>query len=127
MQGTLVFDGNCGFCTRSRDLLARLDRRGRIRMIPFQEAGVSERTGIPADRLAASVWWLGCDGRRCHSAEAVNAALSAAIGTALPLRLYLLPGLRQAQEAVYRVVAANRHRLPGTTPWCRSHPGDCTP
>ena len=125
MEGTLVFDGDCGFCTRSRDLLARLDRHNRVRAVPFQRPEVPEQTGLTAEQLAGSVWWLGSDGRRAHSAEAANAALSAALGTRLPLAVYRLPLLRQAQEALYRLVAANRHRLPGTRPWCQAYPEDC--
>jgi predicted DCC family thiol-disulfide oxidoreductase YuxK len=125
VEGTVVFDGDCGFCTRGRDLLVRLDRHSRVRTVPFQRPGVPGSTGLSSEQLAGSVWWLGADGRRAHSAEAVNAALSAALGTRLPLAVYRLPGVRQAQEAVYRLVAANRHRLPGARPWCRAHPEDC--
>lgn len=125
MSGTLIFDGECGFCTRSRDLLVRLDRQKRINTVPFQARGVPERAGVPAGELARSVYWLDDDGSRYSGAQAANAALSAAIGTNLPLRVYRLPGMRAAQDAVYRWVAANRHKLPGTTPWCTSHPDNC--
>jgi predicted DCC family thiol-disulfide oxidoreductase YuxK len=55
----------------------------------------------------------------------MNAALSAAIGTRLPLTLYRIPGIRFVQEAIYRWVAANRYRFRGTTPYCQSHPASC--
>jgi predicted DCC family thiol-disulfide oxidoreductase YuxK len=125
VSGTLIFDGRCGFCTRTRDLLVRLDRRHRISTVPFQAHGVPERAGVPAEELAKSVYWLDDDGARYSGAQAANAALAAAIGTDLPLRVYRLPGIRTAQDAVYRWVSANRHRLPGTTPWCASHPENC--
>jgi predicted DCC family thiol-disulfide oxidoreductase YuxK len=124
MRGTLIFDGRCGFCTRARDVLARLDRHGRVRTVPFQRPGTAERTGLSPDELNRSVWWLGEDGTRSGGAAAVNAALSAALGTGLPLRLYRLPWVRPAQEAAYRWVAAHRSRFPGTTPWCERH-ADC--
>ncbi|GAB3460019.1 thiol-disulfide oxidoreductase DCC family protein [Actinophytocola sediminis] len=129
MVGTLIFDGECGFCTRSRNLLVRLDRRGRLRTVPYQRAGVAEAAGVSRDDLARAVFWDGdpAAGGRCWGAEAINAALSAALGNSLLLRLYRLPGVRQAQDALYRWVAANRHRLPGTTPWCTSHPEVCQP
>jgi len=127
MVGTLIFDGDCGFCTRSRDLLARLDRRGRLRTLPYQRAGVAEAAGVSREDLSRAVFWDGGPGRRYWGAEAVNAALSAALGTGLPLRLYRLPGVRRLQDRVYRWVADNRHRLPGVTPWCTSHPESCVP
>lgn len=125
MDGLLVFDGECGFCTRSRDLLVRLDRRRRLETAAFQEPGVTERTGIGRAEFAESVWWFGADGSRLRGAAAVNAALGAALGFGLPLAVYRVPGIRQAQEAAYRWVAANRYRFPGTTPWCTRHPGRC--
>ncbi|HEV2782501.1 MAG TPA: DUF393 domain-containing protein [Actinophytocola sp.] len=125
MGGTLIFDGECGFCTRSRNLLVKLDRRHRMSTVPYQHPGVPERAGVGRDALAAEVYWLDDDGARYSGAHAVNAALSAALGTPLPLRLYRAPGMRKVQDAVYRWVSANRHRLPGTTPWCTAHPDTC--
>ena len=55
----------------------------------------------------------------------MNAALSTALGTRLPLRIYRLPGIGAVQEAVYRWVAAHRYRLRGVTPLCESAPAEC--
>jgi predicted DCC family thiol-disulfide oxidoreductase YuxK len=58
-------------------------------------------------------------------AEAVNAAVSVALGTRLPILIYRIPGIRQAQDRVYRWVASHRYRFPGKTPYCESHPVGC--
>jgi predicted DCC family thiol-disulfide oxidoreductase YuxK len=125
MTGVFYFDGKCGVCTRARDFLVRLDRTGGVQTEPFQRPGSLEALGIPADRLHDSSWWLDSSGAVYGGAEGINAALSAALGTQLPLRIYRLPGIRWAQEAVYRWVAAHRYRFPGTTPYCESHPVAC--
>jgi predicted DCC family thiol-disulfide oxidoreductase YuxK len=125
MTGVFYFDGLCGVCTRARDFLVRLDRTGALRTEPFQQPGTSDVLGIPAGRLHDSSWWLDSSGAVCGGAEGINAALSAALGTRLPLRIYRLPGIRRVQEAVYRWVAAHRYRFPGTTPYCESHPVAC--
>jgi predicted DCC family thiol-disulfide oxidoreductase YuxK len=125
MKGVLFFDGACGMCTRSRDFLVRLDRTGNVLTEPLQRGGTAERLGIPAGRLHESVWWLDSSGQVYGGAEAVNAALSAAFGTRLPLSMYRIPGVRSLQEAVYRWVADHRYRFPGTTPYCESHPVAC--
>lgn len=125
MGGTLIFDGECGFCTRSRNLLARLDRRRRLRTAPLQRPGVAESAGVDREELARSVYWLDDNGAVYSGAEAANAALAAALGTELPVRLYRLPGVRAVQDAVYRWVSENRHRLGGTTPWCEQYPESC--
>ena len=120
----MVFDGECGFCTRSVGWLRRLDRRGRVTVRPFQRHGVLSDVGLRRDQAAASVWWRGEDGQLAHGADAVNAAVSAALGIRLPLAFYRLT--RGLQERAYTWVANNRHRLRGVTPYCTEHPQDCT-
>ncbi len=93
-------------------------------MRPFQGHGVLADVGLRRDEAAASVWWLGEDGRLAHGADAVNAAVSAALGIRLPLAFYRLT--RGLQERAYTWVANNRHRLHGVTPYCTEHPQDCT-
>ena len=58
MGGTLIFDGDCGFCTRSRDLLIKLDRRHRLstvrqadRIVVISEGKVTQ-TGTFAELSA---------------------------------------------------------------------------
>ena len=87
--------------------------------------GVAERLGIPAARLLESVRWLDVSGDVYEGAEAANAAVSAALGTRIPLMIYRVPGIRSLEEAVYRWVADHRYRFPGTTPYCESHPVSC--
>ncbi|MDT5240702.1 MAG: hypothetical protein QOD97_2900 [Mycobacterium sp.] len=125
MTGVLYFDGVCGMCTRARNLLVRLDRTGDLDTRPFQQEGTAQLLGVPASKMVESSWWLDSSGAVYAGAEAINAALSAALGTRLPLRIYRLPGIRRLQEAVYRWVATHRYRFPGTTPYCASHPVAC--
>ncbi|MGH3675197.1 MAG: thiol-disulfide oxidoreductase DCC family protein [Mycobacterium sp.] len=125
MNGVLFFDGACGMCTRARNFLVKLNRTGDLQTEPHQRAGTAERLGIPAERLGESVWWLDASGQVYGGAEAANAALSAALGTRLPLFIYRIPGIRSLQDAVYRWVVDHRYRFPGTTPYCESHPVAC--
>jgi predicted DCC family thiol-disulfide oxidoreductase YuxK len=125
VTGVLYFDGVCGMCTRARNLLVRLDRTGDLDTRPFQQEGTAQLLGVPASKMVESSWWLDSSGAVYAGAEAINAALSAALGTRLPLRIYRLPGIRRLQEAVYRWVATHRYRFRGTTPYCESHPVAC--
>jgi predicted DCC family thiol-disulfide oxidoreductase YuxK len=125
-EGTLFFDGLCGMCTRSRNLLLRrFNRTGRVHTEPLQSAGTAERLGISPEKLLESVWWLDSSGAVCGGAEAVNAAVAAGLGTRLPTAIYRVPGAGRLEEAVYGWVAANRYRFPGTTPYCEAHPVAC--
>jgi predicted DCC family thiol-disulfide oxidoreductase YuxK len=123
--GTLFFDGACGMCTRSRDLLLRMDRTGKLRTETLQSRGAAQRLGIAPTSLLESVRWLDSSGTVYSGAEAANAALSAAIGTRIPLVIYRIPGIRFIEDVVYRWVVAHRYRFPGTTPYCESHPSAC--
>ncbi len=61
----------------------------------------------------------------------VGGARSIALGLAVgrqarwPTLPWRLPGLPWILDRVYDVVATNRHRLPGETPWCETHPDQC--
>jgi predicted DCC family thiol-disulfide oxidoreductase YuxK len=112
-------------CTRSRDLLLKMNRTGDLDTEPLQGNAVAERLGVDESRLLDSVRWLDSSGEVYSGAEAANAAVSAALGTRLPLLVYRIPGIRSLEDAVYRWVADHRYRFPGTTPYCDSHPVTC--
>lgn len=125
MSGILFFDGDCGMCTRAKDLLLRLNRTGAVRTEPMQRPGTAERLNAPAATFMDSIWWLDDDGTVYSAAHAANAAVAAAVGTRIPLAIYRIPGVHQIQELVYRWVAGHRRYFPGTTPHCQTSPGDC--
>jgi predicted DCC family thiol-disulfide oxidoreductase YuxK len=125
MTGTLFFDGECGMCTRAHELLLKWNRSGGLRTEALQSAGAAERLGVERSHLLEAVRWLDSSGNVYSGAEAANAALSSAIGTRLPLLVYRIAGIRFVEDIVYRWVAAHRHRFPGTTPYCQSHPAAC--
>ena len=125
MSGTFYFDGVCGMCTRFAYFVRRMDRTGTLDIAPFQPPGSAERLGLDPVRMLQSSWWLDSSGAVYGGAEAVNAALSAALGTRLPLFVYRIPGVGALQEFAYRWVATHRYRFPGTTPYCESHPVAC--
>ncbi|HTK63479.1 MAG TPA: DCC1-like thiol-disulfide oxidoreductase family protein [Pseudonocardia sp.] len=122
-QPVLVFDGQCGFCMRALGWLRLLDRNQRIEALPHQRPGVPESIGATPSECAESLQWRGPDSRRLEGAAAVNAALGTAVGTGLPLAVYRRTS--GIQDRLYRLVAENRRRLPGVSPWCAEHPEDC--
>jgi predicted DCC family thiol-disulfide oxidoreductase YuxK len=101
-SGILFFDGACGMCTRSVELVSRLNRTGELQTEPLQSPGAAERLGISPSQLLDSTRWLDSSGVVYCGAEAMNAAMSSAIGSRLPLLLYRIPGIRFIQDAIYR-------------------------
>jgi predicted DCC family thiol-disulfide oxidoreductase YuxK len=116
--GTLVFDGDCAFCTRSADLARRV-LPADVRVVPWQFLDLAA-AGVTEERARSEVLWLGPDGAVAGGAPAVALALRAA-GRPWSLAGVLLsaPPLRWVAPFVYRAIAANRYRLPGGTPACR--------
>lgn len=116
----LVFDGDCGFCTSCARLLERIGPEAKI--VAWQLADL-ERLGIDAAQADEAVCWVGADGELRTGHEAIAAVL----GTAGPAwrvagRAIVLPGVSVLAAAGYRLIARNRHRLPGGTPACSANP-----
>ncbi len=117
----LVFDGDCAFCTSCARLLERIGPEAEI--VAWQVADLDE-LGITTEQAVEAVRWVGADG----TVRAGHEALAAALGTAGPAwriagRAMLLPGVSLLAAVGYRLVARNRHRLPGGTPACATGPG----
>jgi predicted DCC family thiol-disulfide oxidoreductase YuxK len=106
-------------------LLKALDRNRRVTAVPFQKSGVPASVGLTLQECKASAWAIAADGSRYRGAEAMNALVACALGTAVPLLVYYLPGIRQLQNFIYSVVASNRSRLPGDRPYCAQYPAEC--
>lgn len=60
-------------------------------------------------------------------ARAIALAVAVAWRSRVPLWPWRVPGLPALADLAYGVVAANRHRLPGVTPFCVEHPDACEP
>lgn len=112
MNGQVVYDADCGFCTRA----ARWADRSPV---AWQSLDLA-RVGATQDQADHFAGWL-ADGRiRALGAPAIAAALRARGPLTRPLGWFIdLPGVRRLAAAVYRIVATHRHRLPGGTAQCR--------
>lgn len=107
-RGVLIYDGECGFCSRSVRLLERFARQ------PFEKRRSREiSTALPdevARTVAGQMLWLEPDGTIWGGSQALVRALRA---TGWPALAFVLgnPVLRPVTRAVYRLVARLRHRL----------------
>lgn len=117
----VVFDGDCAFCTSSATWVAsRLERPGHTaaRLVPWQFTDL-DALGTTAQRAQQELLWVRVDNSIEGGAAGFAAWLRfnggpyAALGTVMTM-----PGIRTLAAAAYRLVARNRHRLPGGTPAC---------
>ena len=113
--GELVYDGDCGFCTACALWL----QRGGVAVVPWQRLDLAA-VGLTEEQVRSRVYWLQ-DARPADSAAgAVGLALVDRGGPWRPVwrligRLVRSRPVRPLAEVVYRLVARNRHRLPGST------------
>ena len=119
----LLYDGTCGFCAESVQLVLRNDRTGALRFAALDSAyGRDVMARHPEIRNIDSVLYVapGTD----DTPERVFSHSTAALRVADYLggwwRLFSLTRVipRPIRDAVYRLVARHRHRLSASRPQC---------
>ena len=68
---------------------------------------------------------MGADGSVVGGSRSIALALAVAWRSRLLLLPFRLPGVPWLLDRIYELVARNRRRLPGDTPWCVEHPDEC--
>ncbi len=127
----LLYDGTCGFCAESVQLVLRHDRRRTLRFASLQGAfGAEVRARHPALERVDSVVWVEPSSE--GHGERVLVRSDAAIQVARYLGGWftviragrLVP--RFARDGVYDAIARHRHHLlgPGTGPSCSFPPSE---
>jgi len=121
----VIFDGDCGFCTTSATWIARRLHRADGQdpdLVPRQRAEL-EQLGTTQERASREVLWVDLDGEVSGGAEALARWLRFRGGAYGWLgRLLQAPVVSFLAAGGYRLVAANRYRLPGGTPACALPP-----
>ncbi|MFF3201910.1 thiol-disulfide oxidoreductase DCC family protein [Streptomyces sp. NPDC002962] len=113
----LVYDGDCGFCARSvRFIEHRVKPKCTITAWQFAEL---HALGVTELRAQREMLWITRSGTVYGGSRALaKALLSAGGGWRILGGLLLTVPLRWLSQGVYRLIAVNRHRLPGSTAAC---------
>jgi len=88
---------------------------------------VRRRLGLAVEQTERAAWTVGADGSVVGGARAIALAFAVAMRSRVPLWPWQVPGAPWLLDRVYEFIAANRRRLPGTTPFCVEHPDACEP
>lgn len=118
-EGPIAFmDGACTLCTFGARLIARFDRKDRIRICRVQSPlGQAMLTHYGLEPDDPDSWMLLVDGRAHTSLDAMIRAGRLVGGVGLLLQtLHILP--RPVQDWMYRRIARNRYALFGQTDMC---------
>ncbi|WP_377268279.1 thiol-disulfide oxidoreductase DCC family protein [Peterkaempfera sp. SMS 1(5)a] len=129
----LVYDGDCAFCSSCvRFAGKRLTDPAAPGWdaTPFQfvdlaglDAGAGGRGLVSVGRAEQEVLWVTPSGQVYGGAQAVARLLMRAGGAwAVAGAVMVPPPVRWIAAGVYRLIARNRHRMPGGTPACALPP-----
>jgi predicted DCC family thiol-disulfide oxidoreductase YuxK len=122
----LIFDGDCGFCTSAAGWIsgrwrASTSTASRPEAVPWQQVGEDSlaRIGLTPEAAARSAWWVDPSGGLFEGHRAIGRSLEASYGwKRWAGKAILAPLFEWLFAGAYRLVARNRHRLPGATPAC---------
>ncbi|MGH9769166.1 MAG: thiol-disulfide oxidoreductase DCC family protein [Blastocatellia bacterium] len=113
-QDYLLFDGDCGICTWSAEIVKRMDCRRQFIVEPYQMFEESElaRFGINYEKCSRALQVITRRGRVYAGAFGVNYFLWQRFPWSLAVFLiYAIPVLLLFELIGYRIVADNRHRI----------------
>jgi len=112
----LLFDADCGFCTRAAGMAPKL--RLQVQVAAIQSVDLAA-LGVSAQRALVEMPFVRANGSVVYGHAAVSAALQTGPAPLRALgRLMVMRPLDSVCRRAYRWVAAHRHRLPGGTAAC---------
>ena len=107
----VIYDGECGICQQSVDLLKRWDREQVLRYVPFQDEAAVARFRIALPALAAAMHLVLPDGRVFAGADAAPELLRLLPGKRWLGVWFRIPGVMPLARRVYAWIAARRRCL----------------
>jgi predicted DCC family thiol-disulfide oxidoreductase YuxK len=109
--GWVLYDGDCGVCSRWVPSWAPALERHGLAVAPLQSPWLQERTGLSLNDLMSDIQLLERNGR-LHSGANVYRFILRRLWWGYPLYLLsLAPGLRQGFDWAYRTFARHRMRI----------------
>lgn len=125
---TLVYDADCGFCTRSAQFAKRwVDRRDRFDVRPWQELDLSA-VGLSPEDCDEAAQFVTADGSIRSGHRAIASAATHGAPAWRPVGYLLMaPGVSRVAARAYHWVAEHRYQLPGGAAACAREHQDGAP
>lgn len=121
----LLFDADCGFCTRAAALAPKLRLETDVRPLQSLAPADLAALGVSPERAMREIPLVMAPGRVCYGHQAIAGALATGGRLArLAAGIMLTWPIDRLAAAVYRLVGKLRHKLPGGTPNCRVTPAN---
>jgi predicted DCC family thiol-disulfide oxidoreductase YuxK len=123
----VFMDGGCAFCQWARARIEPFDTDERLNFLDYNDPAVAEQAPFSRDALDREIHVRAPDGA-WHAGFAAWVVLLRAMPFLKWLGALLGSSMfRNFGPKLYRWVARNRHRLPGSPPACRTHPAPTAP
>ena len=108
----VLYDGDCGLCSRTAQALRLLDGRGRLRLLPLQQAAAELGAAIPSVAAMTATLHAGVPGRGWSTGGEAALRIARAIPVLRSLAVVgSLPLVNRLVEPGYVLLAANRDRI----------------
>lgn len=109
---TVIYDGECGLCRRSIEVLRKFDEEGVLEVVESQAPGVRERfPWIPPEAYARALQLVEPDGNTTEGAAALERLCSILPAGRRIGWLYRIPFARPMADRVYGWISRNRATL----------------
>jgi predicted DCC family thiol-disulfide oxidoreductase YuxK len=119
----LVYDGDCAFCARCAEWARRRLPHGH-EVAAWQQLPDLDALGLTAADVSSASYWIDADGRPHRGERGIAMALSEIGGVWTVVgRALLMRPVRTIAAVLYRLIARNRHRMPGGSAACRVDDG----
>ena len=117
MSRALIYDADCGFCTRSAHWIAA---RGNVEIRSWQSLPDLAEFRLTEQMVTEAAYWVTGGGALAVGADAIVRSLIARGGAWKSVGWFILfPPVNWVAKPVYRVIARNRHAMPGGTAACK--------
>jgi predicted DCC family thiol-disulfide oxidoreductase YuxK len=108
----VLYDGDCGLCSRTAQALRILDRRGRLRLMPLQHAAIELGDSAPPLAAMRESLHAGVPGRGWSTGGEASLRIARAIPILRSLAIVgSLPLVNRLVEPGYVLLATNRDRI----------------
>lgn len=119
----IIYDGDCGFCTKSLKTLGNALGSKAPKALPYQVLEIS-RFGITAIEARKEMKYIDIHGKIWGGAAAFRRVFYDSKGSWRLVAYFMaLPLIKQLSVLTYRLIAGNRHNMPGASSSC-SLPSD---
>ena len=111
----VIYDGDCGFCESSVNLMKKLDWLRRFAFVPFQDDQVLQKyKGLTKEICEKEIYLVKENGEKKIYSGGYDALKIMSLHLPLTFLIswfFFLPGVTQTGKTIYKLIAQNRHKI----------------